>query len=219
MSFAQIWYRRSRPAFGSRLWFKTWAKRALNAPSLIRILVRVARLRRAGASIGELTVLNARLLGRKSNLTCGKGCAIGDAKFALHAPLVIGDNVAINDDVRILTASHHLDDPDWTLLPKPITICDYAWISEGAMLLPGVTVGRGAVVGARAVVTRDVEPFTVVVGNPARKTRTTRSQDLRYQPSAFLAELEAWLGPPTRHSASPARPVAVAAASGTGREQ
>ena len=195
MNVRYLWQHRSRPPLGSRLWFKTWAKRAVNAPSLLRILVRVANLRRQGARIGELTVMNARILGRKSNLVCGRGCAIGDAKFALHAPLVIGDNVAINDRVTVLTASHDLSDPAWKTYAKAIHIEDHAWIAEGATLLPGIKIGRGAVVGAQAVVTRDVAPFAIVVGNPARPTRKQRTQHLRYQPSAFFACFEAWLGP------------------------
>ena len=54
---------------------------------------------------------------------------------------------------------------------KPIVIEDYVWIATGAMILPGVTVGEGAVVAAGSVVTKDVPPWTVVAGNPAREVK------------------------------------------------
>jgi acetyltransferase-like isoleucine patch superfamily enzyme len=57
----------------------------------------------------------------------------------------------------------------------PITIEDDTWVGFGAVILKGVTVGRGSVVGARAVVTRDVPPFTIVAGNPARLVREVHS--------------------------------------------
>ncbi|MCB1356319.1 MAG: hypothetical protein KDK53_07450 [Maritimibacter sp.] len=54
----------------------------------------------------------------------------------------------------------------------PITVEDYAWIGAGAIVLPGVTIGTGAVVAAGAVVTRDVAPRSIVAGNPARLLRS-----------------------------------------------
>lgn len=62
----------------------------------------------------------------------------------------------------------------------PVTIGRYAFIAAGAKILPGVTVGDGAIVSAGAVVMKDVEPFTVVSGNPAERTGTTEALDRRY---------------------------------------
>ncbi len=193
-----LWSRRSRPAIGSRAWWKAWAKRLYNFPALLGICWGEHRLRRQGAQIGPLSVVRARLNGRRTNLTVGEGCAIDRANFALHAPIVIGNHVAINEGVTILTASHDLGDPEWKMYRKEIRIDDYAWVAQGATLLPGVHIGEGAVVGAGAVVARDVEPYSVVVGNPARPTGSRRTEDLRYCPSGFMAELEAWLGTDTR---------------------
>jgi maltose O-acetyltransferase len=87
----------------------------------------------------------------------------------------IGDHVMIGPAVQIYTAAHHLQAESriqgWEVA-KPIVIEDNAWLGGGAILLPGVTVGRNAVVGAGAVVTRSVPADTVVAGNPARAIRT-----------------------------------------------
>jgi maltose O-acetyltransferase len=87
----------------------------------------------------------------------------------------IGDHVMIGPAVQIYTAAHYLQAESriqgWGVA-KPIVIEDNAWLGGGAILLPGVTVGRNAVVGAGAVVTRSVPANTVVAGNPARAIRT-----------------------------------------------
>jgi maltose O-acetyltransferase len=86
----------------------------------------------------------------------------------------IGHHVMIGPAVQIYTPDHHLQaEPriqGWEVA-KPIVIEDNVWIGGGAILLPGVRIGRNAVVGAGAVVSRDVPPNTVVVGNPARVIR------------------------------------------------
>ena len=91
----------------------------------------------------------------------------------------IGSNASISNEVIILTADHDMDSPDFVGRTRSVKIDDYAWIGTRAMILPGVTIGRGAVVAAGAVVTKSVEPFSVVAGLPARPVRS-RGQDLRY---------------------------------------
>jgi maltose O-acetyltransferase len=86
----------------------------------------------------------------------------------------IGNHVMIGPSVQIYTAAHHLQaearNQGWEVA-KPIVIEDNVWIGGGAILLPGVTIGRNAVVGAGSVVTRDVPANMVAVGNPARVIR------------------------------------------------
>lgn len=86
----------------------------------------------------------------------------------------IGNHVMIGPSVQIYTAAHHLNAEErnqgWEVA-KPITIEDNVWIGGAAILLPGVRIGKNAVVGAGAVVTRDVPPNTVVAGIPARTIR------------------------------------------------
>lgn len=82
--------------------------------------------------------------------------------------LTIGSCVSVSPDVHLITAQHDMNDPDFANVLAPIVIEDYVWIGSRATVLPGVRIGRGAVVAAGAVVTRDVAPLTVVGGVPAR---------------------------------------------------
>lgn len=94
--------------------------------------------------------------------------------------LRIGDNVSISPGVWLLTKGHDMNDPLFPETPARIEIGDYAWLGSRALLLPGVIIGEGAVVAAGAIVTKDVAPYTVVAGSPARPIGS-RSCDLRYQ--------------------------------------
>ncbi len=109
------------------------------------------QLRRRGLSIGARTVVN-------------RDCCL-DAR----APLSIGSDVSISPGVMVLTTQHLIDDPDFGLVSRPVTIEDHVFIGSRALIMPGVTIGRGAVVAAGAVVTKDVPPQAVVGGNPARQ--------------------------------------------------
>jgi maltose O-acetyltransferase len=101
-------------------------------------------------------------IGRNSRIN--RNCTL-DARNGL----TIGDNVSISPEVMILGESHDYNDPGFRdLQPGPVTIEDYVWIGSRAIILPGVTVGRGAVVAAGSVVTKDVPPLTVVAGTPAK---------------------------------------------------
>lgn len=93
--------------------------------------------------------------------------------------LRIGNNVSISPEVSLITSTHRANDPLFGVEDRPIMIEDYAWIGSRATILPGVTVGRGAVVAAGAVVTRDVSAYAIVGGVPARMIGT-RARDLRY---------------------------------------
>ena len=82
--------------------------------------------------------------------------------------VTIGNNAIISDGAYLCTAEHDITDRGFQLQTKPITIGDCAWIAARAIVLPGVTIGEGAVVAAGAVVTRDVPAWTVVAGSPAK---------------------------------------------------
>ena len=82
--------------------------------------------------------------------------------------------------VWIWTMEHDPQDSYYGVKGGAVTIEDYAWISCRVVILPGVTIGKGAVVAAGAVVTKDVAPYTIVGGVPAKKIGT-RTKDLRYQ--------------------------------------
>lgn len=82
----------------------------------------------------------------------------------------IEDEAMIAANVQLISNDHDLDNR-WIITCKPVRICRRAWIGAGSTILPGVTVGENAVVGAGSVVTKDVEPDTIVAGNPARVIR------------------------------------------------
>lgn len=73
-------------------------------------------------------------------------------------------------------------------LKGPVSVGHDVWVGNGALILPGVTIGHGAVIGARSVVTKDVEPYSVVGGNPARVIRNR----LPPEDAAFLLDLAWW---------------------------
>jgi maltose O-acetyltransferase len=118
--------------------------------------------RRQKTSIGERTVIN-------------RGCCL-DARSGLK----IGSDVSISPEVAILTTQHNVNDPAFALQGRAVEIEDHVWIGMRAIVLPGVKIGRGAVVAAGAVVTRDVAPLDIVAGVPAR-TVGRRSLDPAYR--------------------------------------
>ena len=93
--------------------------------------------------------------------------------------LVIGDNVSISEGAAFFTLEHDPNSPTFENRGAPIRVGDRVFVGARAMVLPGVTIGEGAVVAAGAVVTRDVEPYRIVAGVPARPIGQ-RAPDLSY---------------------------------------
>jgi acetyltransferase-like isoleucine patch superfamily enzyme len=94
--------------------------------------------------------------------------------------LKIGNNVSISEGTVFLTLGHDVDAPDFALKGGPVTIEDRVFIGSYARVLPGVSIGEGSVIGVGSVVAKDVKPFTVVAGVPARFVRD-RNHDLTYE--------------------------------------
>ena len=94
---------------------------------------------------------------------------------------------------KVLTPSHDVYDSRWKHANCKIMIENYVWIRTSAMILPGFVIGRGAVIGARAVVSKSVPTANIVVGNPARSIAKTRPTNLNYNPCEFLAANRAWV--------------------------
>jgi acetyltransferase-like isoleucine patch superfamily enzyme len=117
------------------------------------------------ASIPSYTIS----LRRKRSLTIGEHTLI-NRRCCLDARggLTIGNNVSVAAEVAILTTQHDSDDQDFRVVTRPVVIHDHVSIGMRAMILPGVTIGRGAVIAAGAVVTKDVAPLDIVGGVPAR---------------------------------------------------
>ncbi len=121
-----------------------------------------------------------RDLREPSGIEIGKGTVIGHwATLDGRRGLRIGENVNLSSEAALWTLQHDPDDRGFGVRGGPIVIEDHAWVSFRATVLPGVRIGRGAVVAAGSVVTKDVEEFTVVGGIPA-KPIGTRSRDLSY---------------------------------------
>jgi acetyltransferase-like isoleucine patch superfamily enzyme len=102
-----------------------------------------------------------------------------------HYPIRIGNDVSIGPEASILTLGHDPQSVDFADKGGEVIIGDRAWIAYRAIILPGVTIGEGAVVGAGAVVTRNVEPFSIVAGNPAKpigQRNKALTYKLSYQP-------------------------------------
>jgi putative colanic acid biosynthesis acetyltransferase WcaF len=103
------------------------------------------------------------------NLTLAENAWIGrDVDCYNVAMVTLGENVIVSQGAYLCTASHDVADKSFPLITGSIVVGAQAWVAARAFVGPGVTVGEGAVVGACAVVTKDVEPWTVVAGNPAR---------------------------------------------------
>jgi galactoside O-acetyltransferase len=127
----------------------------------------------SGVFIGEQTMIQGRVDG-----TCriGDHVWIGPHAYFDARDLVIEDSVGWGPGAKVLGSSHTGAPPDVPVIQtdleiKPVRIAAWADVGVNAVILPGVTVGRGAIVGAGAVVTEDVTPFSIAAGVPARFLR------------------------------------------------
>ena len=153
----------------------TQASRAL--PDFYFRIIRTQLFRWAGVDIsrGSSFLGHVHISGPEDaaeRLRIGPGSIIGPGvRFDLEAEIIIGTNVAIGPHCILATSTHTLGAGSRRMsnrvVSKSIVIEDGAWVGIGAMVLPGVRIGRGAVVSAGAVVTKSVEPNTLVAGNPA----------------------------------------------------
>ena len=135
-------------------------------------------------------------VGPRGRVTCGDYALVNGARIVCDAAISIGDyaliswNVVLMDTYRVpidpVERRAHLrrmaDSPsrglDTGASAKPISIGRAAWIGFDTCVLPGVTIGEGAVVGARSVVMENVEPFTIVAGSPARVVRRLTAEEM-----------------------------------------
>jgi len=145
--------------------------------------------RSSKVSIGEMTECNAILLFDRpqAEITIGNRCFLGKSTIVAASSVTIGDDVMLSWGVTITDHDSHSLDFDkrandvtewrhgrkcWDhVAVSPVTIQNKAWIGFGATILKGITIGEGAIVGAQAVVTRDVPPWSIVGGNPAKLIR------------------------------------------------
>jgi acetyltransferase-like isoleucine patch superfamily enzyme len=135
-----------------------------------------------GLSRGDGTIIYGRV-----EIRCPRGVSIGKHSSIGHdsildgrGGLVIGSSVNFSSGVWVWTSQHDVDSPDFACISAPVKIADYAWLGGRVIVLPGVSIGEGAVVASGAVVTKDVPPYAIVGGVPARVIGE-RSRELRYK--------------------------------------
>jgi len=191
---AFLWRFRERPTTLRRC-LRVYAKRALHALALIRLLMRAGVFRLRGADVGRFVVFGrCQVDGPMTRLSVGDETAFGRCEISLHDAVRIGKRVVVNDGARLLTGSHSLRHTDWSLRTGAICLGDYVWVATDAIILPGVTIGEGAVIGAGAVVREDVPAYALAIGNPAAIHVNGRQRGLEYSPALLVAAIEAWVG-------------------------
>jgi maltose O-acetyltransferase len=115
------------------------------------------------------------------NIRIGHDTIVGDHCFLDgRAPLTIGNHVGIASQVLIYNDEHDVNSSDYKNSFGPVTIEDYVFIGPRAIILPGVTIGRGAVVAAGAVVTKDIPEMEIWGGVPAKKIKDRETKELNY---------------------------------------
>jgi maltose O-acetyltransferase len=150
---------------------------AYNAATARQASLRRSLLEELLGSVGDGTEIRPPLyVDYGSNIRIGAGCFANFGLMALDvAPITIGDDVQMGPNVQLLTPTHPVEPEPrrekWEAA-RPISVADNVWIGGGVIVLAGVTIGENTVVGAGAVVTRDLPANVVAVGNPARVIRT-----------------------------------------------
>ena len=136
-------------------------------------------LRLFGAEVGShVNLYSSTHIYMPWNLRVGAWSAIGEDVLIYNlGPVTIGERATISHRAHVCAGTHDYRQPDLPLLKPPIRIGDQAWICADAFVGPGITVGEGAIVGAAAVATRDVEPWTIVAGNPAVPVKRREMND------------------------------------------
>ena len=140
-----------------------WTPRPLHA-------VRATMLRVFGAKLGRnCHIYPTARIWAPWNLAMGdEACLASDVICYSMAPIRIGDRAVVSQGAHICAGTHDYEDPKFQLIALPITIGARSWICAEAFIGPGVTIGEGCVVGARAVVTKAMPAWMVCAGNPCR---------------------------------------------------
>lgn len=146
-------------------------------------LFRLFFFRLAGMKIGKGSRIHigARFF-YPANIKIGEGSIIGDNIFLDgRDKLIIGNHVDIASSVMIYNSEHEINSEDFHAISAPVEIEDYVFIGPRAIILPGVKIGKGAVVAAGAVVTKDVPEYMVVGGVPAEVIGERKIKELHYR--------------------------------------
>ena len=118
-------------------------------------------------------------LSLKGEILIGKGSSLGKGS-AIHGPVVIGDYVMMGPEVMIYTQNHNYQQTDIPMVKQgdtekqKVIIEDDVWIGARVIILPGVTIGKGAIIGAGSVVTKSIDPYQLVGGVPAKTIKSRK---------------------------------------------
>lgn len=155
---------------------RMWALWFINGlPLGLGVRVRAWLLPRLLGGMGPHCIVQQGLrLTNPERVTIGAHCNFGQNVFITGGGGVrIGDWVGFGPDTKVWSVNHRFDDPDtpwqqqgWDL--KPVVIEDDVWLGAGVFVMPGVTLGRGAIVSACTVVNKSIPPYAIVAGNPGR---------------------------------------------------
>jgi putative colanic acid biosynthesis acetyltransferase WcaF len=105
-------------------------------------------------------------------LRCADRVTAGDGAEIYNPSLItLGSHAIVSQNAYLCGATHDYEDPAFPLYSMPITLGAYSWVAARACVSPGVTLGEGAILGLASVATRDLEPWSIYAGNPARKIK------------------------------------------------
>lgn len=137
-----------------------------------------------GAKIDKKVSLFAKTEFRcPSKLEIGKNCSIGkNVLLDARSGLIIGNGVTIASEVLIWTLHHDYNDDNFKAIGDRVIIKSYAWVCSRVIILPGVMIGECAVIASGAIVTKDVEPYAIMGGIPAKKIGERAKKNFTYNP-------------------------------------
>lgn len=153
-------------------WNIAWTLLAAWTPPPLRAW-RIMLLRGFGAQVDPTAnVYASARIWYPPNLVMAPYSALGPrSNCYCMATITLGERAIVSQGAHLCGGSHNVDDPHFQLVAAPISIGARAWIAAEAFVGPGVNVGEGAVLGARGVTTKNLEPWTIYAGNPARAIR------------------------------------------------
>lgn len=170
-----------QPALGMRnrgarwVWSLAWLLLVRPSPRPLHAW-RAFVLRCFGARLGNnCRVYPSARIWAPWNLVCEDAVAIADGAEIYNPELVtLGSHSIVSQRAYLCGATHDMDDPGFPMIAAPIRVGAYAWICARATVQMGLTVGEGAVLGLGAIATRDLEPWAVYIGMPARRIKARK---------------------------------------------
>jgi len=169
---------RGRPAWFVQLWWIVQATLFAMSPQFLYGWRRWL-LRLFGAKIGAGVIIRSSVrITNPWKLTVGDYCQIGDyAELYTLGEIEIGTRSVVSQRSYICTGSHDHTSPTFDIYAKKIVIEPEVWIATDVFVAPGLRIGRGAVIGARSSVFKDVPPATISIGSPARVVGMRQMKD------------------------------------------